>query len=462
MAERKKIVKYRRPINLNIGVIVFGIIFIYIAYNTFSYFTTEHISVYEVGHGTIAENNTYYGLILREEKIFNSEYDGYINYYMRDSAKAGYQSLVCSVDENGDVASKMGAAENAEAELDSEDYGSLKQTISSFDKSFDAGSFFQVYTFKDELDAQLMEAVNQNALSSLGDYVSMAQTNQSFHLMNAPEPGIVVYYTDGFENVTVDSFSPDMLNQLNYSKTSLKRVQNVQAGSPAYKLITSEEWKIILPINEDTQKRLAGESVVKIQFKKDAISCWVNFEIKKEKDAYYIVLSLKDHMVRFANDRYAEIELLTEEETGLKIPNTAITKKEFFTVPKEYFMKGGNSNAFGLLVEQPDESKKSTVTFVETTLYNEKDDRYFIDEETIKRGAVIQKPDSNETYKIKETETLEGVYNINKGYAVFKQIEILYQNEEYSVVRTGTSYGLSLYDHIALEGDKVKENDLIH
>ena len=115
-----------------------------------------------------------------------------------------------------------------------------------------------------------------------------------------------------------------------------------------------------------------------------------------------------------------------------------------------------------MLVEQPDESKKSTVTFVETTLYNEKDDRYFIDEETIKRGAVIQKPDSNETYKIKETETLEGVYNINKGYAVFKQIEILYQNEEYSVVRTGTSYGLSLYDHIALEGDKVKENDLIH
>ncbi len=462
MAERKKIVKYRRPINLNIGVIVFGIIFIYIAFNVYSYFTTEHISVYEVGQGTIAENNTYFGLILREEKIINSDFDGYINYYMRDSARAGYGNLICSVDENGDIASKMGNAENAEAEFDNEDYASLKNTISSFAGAFDAGSFFQVYTFKDELEAQLMEAVNQNALDSLGDYVSMAQENQSFHLMNAKEAGIVVYYTDGFENVTVDSFSPDMLNQLNYSKVSLKRPDPVPAGSPAYKLITNEEWKIILPINEATQKRLAEDSVVKIQFKKDNISCWVNFEIKKIGEDYYMILSLRDHMVRFANDRYIEIELLMDEETGLKIPNTAITEKEFFTVPKEYFMKGGNSNSYGLLVQQQDKSGESSMTFVETTLYNEKDDLYYIDEETIGSGAVIQKPDSNETYRIKDTAKLMGVYNINKGYAVFKQIEILFQNEEYSVIRTGTSYGLSLYDHIALEGDKVQENDLIH
>ena len=29
--------------------------------------------------------------------------------------------------------------------------------------------------------------------------------------------------------------------------------------------------------------------------------------------------------------------------------------------------------------------------------------------------------------------TLQGVYNVNKGYAVFKQIDILYQNEEYTL-----------------------------
>ena len=51
------------------------------------------------------------------------------------------------------------------------------------------------------------------------------------------------------------------------------------------------------------------------------------------------------------------------------------------------------------------------------------------------------------------------MYNINKGYADFKQIQILSDNEEYSIVKSGTTYGLSVYDYIALDASSVKEND---
>ena len=44
---------------------------------------------------------------------------------------------------------------------------------------------------------------------------------------------------------------------------------------------------------------------------------------------------------------------------------------------------------------------------------------------------------------------------------VFKQIDVLYQNEEYTIVKTGTTYGIALYDHIALDGTKIDENQLI-
>lgn len=37
-----------------------------------------------------------------------------------------------------------------------------------------------------------------------------------------------------------------------------------------------------------------------------------------------------------------------------------------------------------------------------------------------------------------------------------------YQNEEYAILKQGTDYGVALYDHIALKGNTVKENDLIH
>ena len=54
-----------------------------------------------------------------------------------------------------------------------------------------------------------------------------------------------------------------------------------------------------------------------------------------------------------------------------------------------------------------------------TTIYNKKDHFYYIDAREIPAGSVILKPDSSETYTVKEKDSLLGVYNINKGYAVF-------------------------------------------
>ena len=54
------------------------------------------------------------------------------------------------------------------------------------------------------------------------------------------------------------------------------------------------------------------------------------------------------------------------------------------------------------------------------------------------------------------------MYNINKGYADFKQINILYNNDEYSIVESNTAYGLNVYDYIVLDATTVSEDELIH
>jgi hypothetical protein len=74
----------------------------------------------------------------------------------------------------------------------------------------------------------------------------------------------------------------------------------------------------------------------------------------------------------------------------------------------------------------------------------------------------ILKPDSTNTYIVgSRTGSLSGVYNINKGYAVFKQITVIYENDEYAIVEPKTSYGIALYDHIALDGSQLREDQLI-
>ena len=54
MAKNNKIVKYKKPLSINIGVVIFAIIIIYVLFNLFVYLTSDQIAEYEVQQGTIA------------------------------------------------------------------------------------------------------------------------------------------------------------------------------------------------------------------------------------------------------------------------------------------------------------------------------------------------------------------------------------------------------------------------
>lgn len=457
LAKNKKIVKYKKPIQFNIGVIIFGIIFLYLIFNYIVYLTKDHVSVYEVEQGTIAENNRYNGLALRAETIYYSEYSGSLNYYKKDASKVAYNNLVYSVDESGSIATAINEATENGSNINSDSLLEIEDAISNFQSSYQALNFYNTYTFQDDVNAMLSEALSQNALENLSEEVSNATSSNSFHQVLAPQSGIVVYYTDGFEDVTTDNFTSEMFDQSLYEKNNLKGNLEISAGSPAYKMITSEIWNIVVPIDDTMVERLADDTVVEIKFLEDDKTMYAYYSITEKDGQDYLILQLKSSMVRYAKERYIEIELLLSEESGLKIPNTAITEKEFYTIPVDYFLLGGDSDEEGLLVKGDSDTE-----FFEPTIYYATDEYYYVDKEEVPSGTILQKPDSTETYTVgNETASLSGVYNINKGYAVFKQIELIYQNEEYSIVKTGTTYGISLYDHIALDGSKVTENQII-
>lgn len=84
-------------------------------------------------------------------------------------------------------------------------------------------------------------------------------------------------------------------------------------------------------------------------------------------------------------------------------------------------MKGGDSDADGLLVSSTNKNGKTTTEFVSPTIYYTTDDYYYIDSENVTAGDILVKPDSNETYRVgSDTATLKGVYNVNKGLCCFQ------------------------------------------
>ena len=461
MAKRQNVVKMSRSHNLNIGVVIFLIIIIYVVFNVFSYLTSSPIAEYEVGQGTIATNHIYQGLIIRDETVVYAGQSGYINYYMKNASKASVNDVIYSIDTTGDISKQITTASEDGSSLNTQVLSNISSEIDAFRNSYDPNAFSSVYNFKNEMDAQISQTLSVNALASLVDVVDSAEANKTFYKKKSEKPGVIVYYTDGYENVTTDNFTSNNFTDT-YSKKTLSSNAKVASNDPAYKRINSESWNIILPINDDMIKQLDEDNpYIKIRFCKDDYSLTVPYTLVKKDGTYYLNLSLKTAMVRYVNDRFVDVELVLSEDTGLKIPTSSITSKEFYTVPKEYFTTGGDSNAPCLLVEEKKGDKKS-VNLVTPTIYYEKDDNYYIDDEFVTAGDVIAKTDSTKTYTIgNDVIKLTGVYNINKGYAVFKQINILTKNEDYAIIETKTTYGISLYDHIALDGSKVKENQLV-
>lgn len=461
LSNKNKIIKYSgNPMNFNIGFVIFVIIIFYVLFNIFSYLTKTHIAEYQVQQGTIASNHIYQGIIVRDETIEYASQKGYINYYIKNASKVSVNDIIYSVDTDGSISNQIATSSSDSNMLSKETISALSSGVNAFIKDYNGNKFSESYTFFNNLNSEIAQNINLNALADLSKKVSEAEGNNTFYKYTSPEDGVIVYEVDGLEGYTIDDIIAEEMDYTSYKEVHLFSIKQVNKNDPVYKRVNSENWNIIVPITEDLAKELNERTSLKIRFCKDDYTINTACSIIKEEDRYFLNLSLIRGMVRYINDRFVDIEIIVSDDTGLKIPQSAITTKEFFTIPKDYFIYDENSNPKGLMVKQS-LNHKENVSRISPTLYYETDKFYYIDNELVSEGDIVLMPNSSATYTIgTDKESLVGVYNINKGYAVFKQINIIYQNEAYAIVETKTAYGISLYDHIALNAAEIKENQL--
>lgn len=469
MKKNKKIVRYRKKIHINIGVVMFAFVLIYFLIYLISYLTANHIAVYEVQRGQITQNTTYTGLALRSEQIFETEEDGEINYYRKDGDKVGVRDLICSVDKDGEIAEQINEAGQDGTKLSSEDLSEIQNLISDYTSSYSGMQFYNIYSFKEGVNSKIQEELYTKALEDLSAQTKAAVSKKTFSMIRASEDGTLAFYTDGYESVTADNFSADQYQPSSYEKINLKTKTSVASGEALYKIVDKEDWQMLVPLTEDEVKHYrreieedADSFVIRVLFKKDDCAVYATASIKNYDGQDFLLLQFNNSMIRYLADRYLEVELGSDAVTGLKIPNSAITVKEFLFIPKEYITKGGDSAEDGVIKITYDKNNRENAEFIPTDLYRETDSGYYVAEDDLSVGDTIRLPESTKQLILRDTRKLKGVFNVNRGYAVFKLIDILTQNEEYSIIKSGSDYGIAMYDHLALDGSSVKEGEMVH
>ena len=455
--DEAKIVKYPKSKQLNIGIVIFGIIFVYLLATIIMYITAPRISVYEVRQGSILKDNAYTGVALRDETVIYSDATGYANYYVENNCKVRVGTKIYTITDE-----KLVFEENIDTEhqLTAEENRSVIRKIQAYNNQFQEGTFGDTYQLKTDLQNALNSIASNSKADQLNELLSSG-TYPDLTVRSSAKDGIVVYAVDGMEELTCETISKEQLRKSSYKKTEFTSNTKVKAGQPVYKVVTSDNWKLLIPISKETKEALNNKQSIKVNFKKDNQEIWGTISYVEEGDKPILCLSFDKSMIRYINDRYLDVELILEDETGLKIPKSAETSKDFYVVPKSYVTQGGNSSNEGVMRQTTNADGEKITEFLQATVYYEEDEFVYLDPNVFDKGDILLKPDSNETLHLQEKKSLVGVYCINKGYAVFKQIHVLCESDEYYIIEEGNSFGLSNYDHIALDSKSLKENDVV-
>ncbi len=478
--------RIRKIVGLNIGTVMFGVLFLYMVFSAVLYLTSGHIESYQVTSGPLSRNETYTGLAIREETVNKADSGGYVTYYAREGSKVNATGAVYG----------LSASKTAEAtvELTSEQMMKIRNDMLSFSKGFSPSKFNNTYSFKYELEGnilqyaqsaddlsaapltsdEIVENENSNAVSMVSNAITLG--NQT--ISKAQSDGIILYSKDNYEGKTVANVTAEDFDQNSYHETDLKTNRPVKAGDDIYTIITDERWSLLIPLSEKQAVKLNDRTSIRVKFLKDGMTQSGDFSIIEIDGGKYGKIDFNKGLIRYASDRFLDIELVTNTVSGLKIPLSSIVTKEFYTIPSTVATTDEDTHEIGFMVQDKNKSGEDVTTFKNTTIYasvevskkssmNKQTEEetvytYYVDKSAFKEGDAIIVPNSGEKYIVGDSQSLEGVYCINKGYAVFRRIEILDQNEEYAIVSKNTDYGLARYDHIVKDADEVKEEDILY
>ncbi|MGN1085119.1 MAG: HlyD family efflux transporter periplasmic adaptor subunit [Lachnospiraceae bacterium] len=467
MAKDNKIVKFRTRREVNIGLVVaFGVLIILIL-NIYRYFTTPHLSVYEVQAGSAGSESKAVAMILRAETVYRTDQAGYLNYYYREGARIAKGAKVYSLNDSSDLQNLLTMNEE-NSMLTENDLGRLKSDVRAFCAKYSDAAFSESYKLREDFlsdylryrDVSMLDAITEGSVTTVG----------GLRTVYAPESGSVTYYSDLYDGYTVERITGEEFLQENRTVPERSKPTGLSAiDSFAYKLVTDDNWQLVISLDEDSFRRLqTGGDTVTFRISGDSALYRKPYETLFINGGHYLLVEMERYVTDYFSERFLDITLSFNAEEGLKIPGTSIVEKEVYQIPERFVMAGGmgDEDSVGVSVECFDEASGEVKPDYRpiSPLFFE-DGYYYVAAEALDSGSYINssgltaEPERAMLYSF--LTNLEGVYNMNQGYAVFKRIERITDLEDYILVRSGLAGGVALYDHIVLDVSAVTKDVIL-
>ena len=464
MAKEKNLIKFRTRREVNIGLVVaFGIL-VLLGINIYRFMTTPHLSLYEVQAGSAGSDTSTVAMILRPETIHRTEQAGYLNYYYREGARITKNAKVYSVNDSSDLQDILNLNEENSI-LANNDLMRLKGSVREFCSDYSDDAFSAYYSLREEFLSDYLRYRDVSMLDSLEEQIT---SDQAFHTVHSTQSGMISYYSDLYDGYTVEmltgeEFSEERRTVPEYSKpTGICAIDRF-----AYKLIPEDNWQLVIQVSDEDMSRIRQDGTnVRFQITGDEVLYEKEYEELRIGGESYLLVSMNRYISDYLDERFLDVTLFLSAKDGLKIPESSILKKDIYQIPERFLMQGGGeSEELGVSLEYFDaELGEIRPDFRPVTPLFKENGYYYVavdgldSDQYINYAGLTGEPERAMLYSF--ITSMEGVYNMNNGYAVFRRIQRITDVEDYVLVRDGLGGGVALYDHIVLDVSAVS-NDII-
>ncbi len=440
-------------------IMILLVVVAYVVIVAVNYFSKDPIRIYEVNETSIADDSTLTGFILRDETVITSKDNGYINFYHADQSKVGKSEVIYTLDQNGSVSNLLkDVASNNETTKN--DIAHMREIIQDYYVNYNPATYYQVQDFHYNIENTIFEQSRDNLYSDLKEQLSGENISGDFIKAKAKYSGIISYSIDGYEESTLDSVSTELFQKANsVQRKQLYSSEQVEKDAPICKLVTNEEWKIIVPLSDTLYEKIKDSTTIRVTVKKDNVSFNTELAFHTKGDAMFAVLSTSRFMGRYLNDRFLSIELNLNAATGFKIPNSSIIQRDMIIIPEQYVaVKDDEPTVVKIIYKEDGSLDKETVSLADAA---KSDGKYYVNSTLLPQGSTISNPQNGDPVVLLDISSELGVYCVNTGYCKFRKIEKIYENNEYTIVSQETKGGISNFDHIVSNPETITENDFI-
>jgi len=295
------------------------------------------------------------GIIVKDERIYNATLDGSVTYYYEEGSKVKQGQLIANLNTDSNSVQINKQIAEIEAAINSKKKNpevaavATKEALTLYEDDIQdsilKNEFDNMYNIVGQVDNNGAVFVNQGTYDSydinqLENMKKDLEKSISTHKVPyySAKAGIITYKIDGLEEVynieDVYNLTASSTLKKEYTVSDKFNKETVSANEGILKIIRNFDYYIAATVDNEKAKLFSENKYIKTRIHSDGQQYEVWGFIKKINygcEQSVLILYFDDYFYKIYDERYVDLELITDIYEGIKINTESLTEKDGMT-----------------------------------------------------------------------------------------------------------------------------------